>query len=164
VPDHELAGILDDLKRGYDGDAWHGPSLRKVLDGVTAGAASARPIPGGHSIWELVVHLSSWDDVVARRIEEGRAIETPDGGDFPPVGDMGPGAWEDALGGLQSQHDRLLQTVSNLDPERLREQVAGKGYSTAHMIRGVVQHMAYHVGQIALIRRLVEAQGHGASS
>ena len=73
MSDHEIAGIIDDLKRGYDGDAWHGPSLRKVLAGVTAEAASARPISGGHSIWEIVAHLAAWDDVVSRRIAESAA-------------------------------------------------------------------------------------------
>jgi hypothetical protein len=74
VPEHDLAGIVDDLNRGYDGDAWHGPPLRKVLDGVTADVASAHPITDSHSIWEIVVHLSAWDDVITRRIAERRAI------------------------------------------------------------------------------------------
>jgi uncharacterized damage-inducible protein DinB len=158
MPDHELASLIDDLKRGYAGDAWHGPPLRKILDGVTAEVASARPIPGGHSIWELVVHLSSWEDVVVRRIEECRAIEAPDGGDFPPVGDPGPEAWEVAVAQLDSKHEQLLQTISQLDAARLRETVAGKDYPIAHMIRGVVQHMAYHAGQIAVIKKLAEPQ------
>ena len=130
MPDRELAGIIDDLRRGYDGDAWHGPPLRKALEGVTAEVASARPIPGGHSIWEIVVHLASWDDVVARRIEEGRAIEEPDGGNFPPVGDVGAGAWEAARDRLDTEHIRLLRVVSALDAARLGEPVAGKGYSS----------------------------------
>ena len=161
MPDQELAGILDDLQRGYDGDAWHGPPLRKVLDGVTFEAASARPIPGGHSIWEIVVHLSSWDDVVARRIEEGRAIEEPDGDNFPAVAGAGPAAWDDALSELARQHERLVRLVSGLDAARLCGPVAGKGYSVAHMIRGVAQHMAYHAGQVALIRKLVEGRDLG---
>ena len=158
MPDQELAGLIDDLERGYDGDAWHGPPLRKVLDGVTAEAASARPIPGGHSIWEIVVHLSSWDDVIARRIEEGRAVEEPDGGNFPAVAGAGPEAWDRALSELARQHERLVRIVSGLDAASLREPVAGKGYSVAHMIRGVAQHMAYHAGQVALIRKLVEGR------
>jgi uncharacterized damage-inducible protein DinB len=156
--DHELAGIIDDLERGFNGDTWHGPPLCKVLDGVTAETASARPIAGGHSIWELVAHLSSWDDVVDRRIKECRAIEAPEGGDFPPVGDMGPGAWETALTRLEAAHGQLLRTISQLDAARLHETVAGKEYPIAHMIRGVSQHMAYHAGQIALIRKMVEAK------
>ena len=36
--DHELAGLLDDLERAYDGDVWHGSPLRTNLDGVTVDA------------------------------------------------------------------------------------------------------------------------------
>ena len=164
MPEHDLPGILEDLNRGYDGDAWHGPPLRKVLDGVTADVAYAQPIPGGHSIWEIVVHLSSWDDVVTRRIDERRAIEAPVGGDFPPVIGSGADAWSDALRELDYQHARLVETVSNLGAERLYETVAGKDYSLAHMLRGVMQHMAYHAGQIALVRKLVVAQGLSPSA
>jgi hypothetical protein len=57
----------------------------------------------------------------------------------------------------------MIRTVTALDPARLREPVAGKDYTVEHMLRGVAQHMAYHAGQIALIRRLVEAPG-GARS
>jgi hypothetical protein len=161
MPDLELAGILDDLERGYDGDAWHGPPLRAVLDGVTAEVAGARPIPGGHSIWEIVVHLAAWDDVVARRIEEGRPVEAPDGGNFPPVEAAGPAAWAAALMELAGRHERLVRLVSALDPARLREPVAGKDYPIDHMLRGVAQHMAYHAGQIALVRKLAEARDTG---
>ena len=162
VPEH--AGILDDLNRGYDGDAWHGPPLRKVLDGVTADVASAHPIADSHSIWEIVVHLSAWDDVITRRIAERRAIEAPDGGDFPPVIGSGADAWSDVLRELDYQHARLVETVSNLNAERLDETVAGKNYSLAHMLRGVMQHLAYHAGQIALVRKLVLAQGLSPSA
>jgi uncharacterized damage-inducible protein DinB len=155
---HELAGILDDLERGFNGDAWHGPPLCQVLDGVNAESASARPIPGGHSIWEIVAHLTAWDDVVGKRISERRPIETPDSGDFPPVTDTSATAWSSAISELHRQHSRLVEIVSGLDEARLHETVAGKAYSTAHMIRGVLQHMAYHAGQIALIRRVLEAQ------
>jgi hypothetical protein len=154
----EIEGIVDDLRSGYDGDPWHGPSLRKVLDGVSAATASARPIPGGHSIWEIVAHLAAWDGVVARRIEEHRAIESPDEGDFPSITDAGNDAWQAALNLLDARHKKLVEIVSGLDLARWLEPVAGKEYNVAHMVRGVPQHMAYHAGQIALIRKLVEAK------
>jgi hypothetical protein len=59
---------------------------------------------------------------------------------------------------LHRQHLRLVEIVSGLDEVRLGETVAGKAYSTAHMIRGVSQHMAYHAGQIALIKKASEAR------
>ena len=42
--------LVDQLKRSAEGDAWHGPSVREALDGVTAADAFAHPIAGAHSI------------------------------------------------------------------------------------------------------------------
>ncbi|MBV9341362.1 MAG: DinB family protein, partial [Acidobacteria bacterium] len=36
--------IVDQLKRAFDGEAWHGPALMEVLDGITANTAAARPL------------------------------------------------------------------------------------------------------------------------
>lgn len=152
--DPELTGIIEDLEGGYKGDPWHGPSLLQLLDGVTAVTVADRPIPGAHSIWEIVLYLAAWTGVVARRIDERIAIESPLEGDFPAVVHHDAGAWEGDLKWLEAQQDRLLRTVRALDPFRLREPVAGKNYSVGHMLRGVPQHIAYHVGQIALIRRV----------
>ena len=110
----EREAMIDDLERGYRGDAWHGPSLRSVLEGVTAATAAASPIPGGHSIWEIVVHLAAWDDVIVRRIESGEPISDPEGGNFPPVGPTDPGAWDAALRLLDARHDRLVQMYEEL--------------------------------------------------
>lgn len=161
---HEIDSIIDDLVRGYDGDAWHGPPLRKVLEGVRAEGASAHPVSGGHSIREMVAHLAAWEDVVVRRIEERRAIDSPEAGDFPPIDNTGPVAWELALTELDAGHAELLRTVSGLDPLRLQETVPGKDYSIGHMLRGAVQHMAYHAGQIALLRKLVAVPGNSVES
>jgi uncharacterized damage-inducible protein DinB len=157
MSDNEPAGLIDDLERGFDGDAWHGPSLRKVLAGLTAETASIRPIPNGHTIWEIVAHLAAWDEVVSSRIAERRSIEAPASGDFPPVASTGTAAWSEALSELRRQHTRLIETVSRLDEAKLQETVAGKGYSVEHMLHGVVQHMAYHAGQIALMKKLADA-------
>jgi uncharacterized damage-inducible protein DinB len=159
MPNPTISELIDDLERGYDGDAWHGPPLRKLLEGVTREAALATPIPGGHSIWEIVVHLFSWDEVITRRIQERIPVEAPEGGNFPPVGDTSQEAWDQALAQLEINHEHLLVTVSELEPSRLGERVAGKDYDLAHMLRGVAQHMAYHAGQIALIRKLMASPG-----
>ncbi|WP_406694529.1 DinB family protein [Singulisphaera sp. Ch08] len=163
MPNLDPDGILEDIRRGYDGDAWHGPPLRKLLDGVTAEVACSHPVPEAHSIWEIVAHLAAWDGVVVDRITKRRAIETPEQGNFPPVTKFGPEAWAESLQEMDRQHARLIEAVSTLDEATLNETVAGKNYSTAHMIRGVAQHMSYHAGQIALLKKLAEAKDDTAS-
>ena len=37
----EIERILDQLQRAYEGNAWHGPSVREVLTGITAAQAAS---------------------------------------------------------------------------------------------------------------------------
>jgi hypothetical protein len=151
----ELARIVDELRRAYDGDCWHGPPLRAILNGVTAAMAAERHPQLAHSIWSLVNHVSAWVEVVTLRIVEWRAIEMPDAGDFPPVTDTGDAVWTTALSDLDCRHGELLRIVVGLDASRLEEIVPGKDYPVAVMLHGTVQHYAYHAGQIALLKKLV---------
>jgi hypothetical protein len=151
----ELARIDDELRRAYDGDCWHGPPLRAVLQGVTAKVAAAKHPQLVHSIWALVNHLSAWVEVVVLRIAEGRAVMTPEAGDFPGVTDTGEPAWAAALEDLDRRHRRLLDVIAGLDAARLDATVPGKNYPAAVMLHGTAQHYAYHAGQIALLKKLV---------
>ena len=65
--------LVDQLKRSVEGEAWHGPSVREALEGVTVEDASAHPIPGAHSIRELVLHMAAGCQLVLRRLDgDGR--------------------------------------------------------------------------------------------
>ncbi|HEY7353433.1 MAG TPA: hypothetical protein VH596_11760, partial [Terriglobales bacterium] len=46
----ELEFIVDQLKRSFDGEAWHGPCLTEILNGIDAKTAAAHPISGAHTI------------------------------------------------------------------------------------------------------------------
>jgi hypothetical protein len=116
--------------------------------------ASAKHPPLVHSIWGLVRHVTVWVEVVARRITEGRAIETPDAGDFPAVTETSEAAWAAALEDLARQHQRLLDVVARLDAAKVDEVVPGKDYAVAVMLHGTAQHYAYHAGQIAILKKL----------
>src|ERR1051325_11083849 len=98
----EIDRILDQLKRAFEGGAWHGPSVREVLNGVTAAQANARPLPNGHSIWELVQHIAVWEDVGRRRLE-GDPAEVPISSleDWPPAEDVSETAWEKSKAALE---------------------------------------------------------------
>src|SRR6266853_1935870 len=68
TPTTEAARIADQLRRAFDGTAWHGPSLMELLDGVDAATAAAKPLAKVHSIWELVLHIAAWDAAGYRRL------------------------------------------------------------------------------------------------
>jgi uncharacterized damage-inducible protein DinB len=148
----EIQTIIDELKNIHDGEAWHGPSLKEILSGVTAEQAAAKPLANAHSIWELALHISAWEGVFMRRLA-GLQMDEPEEGDFPAVTDASEEAWRRTLTRFDEMHRRLIEAVATLTNERLRETVVGKDYTVEYMLRGLMRHHVYHAGQIALLKK-----------
>jgi uncharacterized damage-inducible protein DinB len=151
----QITFIVDQLRRAFAGDAWHGPALMEILAEVDAASAAARPISKAHTIWELTLHITAWDNVILRLID-GEAASPTDEENFPKVKDSSEPAWRATLANLQSQHQELLRVISEMQDSRLSEQVPGKDYDFYFLLHGTVQHALYHAGQIVLLKR---AQG-----
>jgi predicted enzyme related to lactoylglutathione lyase len=158
----ETGRIIGELKRAFGGKAWHGPAVFEILDGVDAARAAAHPVPGVHSIWELVLHVTTWLTVPARRVRERPAVDPSDDDawwavveaeNFPPVPAPTEEAWRDAKAAMARAVDDLSAVIEGLPAARLEEIVAGKSYSVAVMLHGVVQHSLYHAGQMALLKK-----------
>ena len=105
----ELSRIVDQLEREFDGDPWHGTPLEAILQGIDAKRAAARPIAGGHSIWELVLHMIGWKDETTRRLAGGVA-RMPAEGDWPAIGEATDERWQQALARLDASHRARLKS------------------------------------------------------
>lgn len=150
----EIELIVDQLKRAFDGGAWHGPALIEILAGVDAASASATPVASVHSIWQLVLHIAGWEDVIIRRIVTGKPAELSDEENFGgAITDQSDNAWRNALRMVQDKHSELINLVSGLPEGRLNDPVPGREYDNRFMLLGAVQHVAYHGGQIALLKK-----------
>ncbi|HXE76120.1 MAG TPA: DinB family protein [Candidatus Xenobia bacterium] len=148
----EVRRIADQLRRAYEGEAWHGPSLKQILAGITSEQAARRVVPNAHTIWELVHHIGAWESIVRRRLSCEVVNATPEM-DWPPVRDTGDAAWKEALANLERGHMQLREAVAALSDEQLREKVVGENYSVYGMVHGVIQHDLYHAGQIAILKK-----------
>jgi len=148
----EIKRLLSQLRRAYEGEAWHGPALTHILAGVTAAQAARRPIASSHTIWEIVLHISAWESGVISRLE-GRYTAEPDEGDWPEVADTGDAAWQATLAKLDRTHHKLREAVSRFDEDRLHERLAEGKESAFFAINGVIQHTLYHAGQIVLLKK-----------
>jgi uncharacterized damage-inducible protein DinB len=158
VPVTEIERLIEVLRRVHDGDAWHGPSVKDALEGVDAATARARPIGQAHSIWEIALHIDAWRREVTARLQ-GKPPSLPQVGDWPAV-PAADEAWDGIGADLDSSHAALVAAVRQLSPDQLearvgddREPGLGVGVTVAVMLHGIVQHDAYHAGQIALLKR-----------
>jgi len=155
----ENARLADQIRRAFEGEAWHGDSVTELLAKVDAKTAAAHPIKGAHSIWELLLHVAAWDDAVLRR-SQGTAVQLSDRENFPPVEDTSEAAWKKAVDAVKQKHDQLVKAVAAFPDSRLQDAVPGKEdkkyYDHFYMFAGIVQHELYHAGQFALLKK---AQG-----
>ena len=155
-PMSETQRIFDQLKRAYNGEAWHGPPLREILLDVTAEQAAAHPLPNAHSIWELVLHIMAWQDA-ARNVLGGTPINVPPEVNFPTISDTSDDAWHDALTTLEASHYALREAITRLTNDDLNTPAnntdTGRRYSIYVLLHGVIQHNLYHAGQIVMLKK-----------
>ncbi len=152
----ELERLEEQLQRSFDGEAWHGPSLRETLDGVTAEEAAQHPIPGAHSIWELVLHLAGTYSLILRRLN-GDATDLSPEEDWPTVEAPTAANWTAAVNVLRSLNEQLRAAVRRFNQDALDHLMGNRKYTAYAQFIGVSQHDLYHAGQIVLLRRALRA-------
>ncbi len=156
----EVDRIRNQFERAFNGGAWHGPSVRELLNGVTADQAAAHPIPGAHSIWELTLHIAAWEDACRRRLE-GDPAQLSDDENFPPITDTSEAAWEEAKRKLLKLHNQLLVAITATEDARLDQPIIDSAETTFNSVyvtlHGGVQHSLYHAGQIAVLKKAIES-------
>jgi uncharacterized damage-inducible protein DinB len=149
----ESARLADQLERSFRGGAWHGPSVLEALEGIAAAEASRSLVAGAHTIAELAAHIGVWIDVGRRRIEGEAVAGVPADVNFPAAGAASTERWRQTLAELEQAHRRLHTLVLGLDDERLEGGVAGSDPTVRGLLLGIVQHNAYHAGQIVMLKK-----------
>src|ERR1700688_177008 len=111
--------LAEQLRRAFEGDAWHGPALLELLKDVTAATAVAKPLSDVHSIWELLLHIEAWDAASLRRLA-GEKTQPSGVDNFPVPPKPTEAAWRKAVANATRTHNKLVKTVASLPEARLR--------------------------------------------
>ena len=160
----DFDALREELRNVYNGDPWHGSSITTVLAGIDASTAALRSVPNGHTIWEIVLHMTAWTREVASRVRGGPIKNPPE--DWPAPKSAGDeAAWRAANADLATAQNELETAVDSIKPEDLvrwvgdeRDPALGAGQAVGTMIRGLMQHHTYHEGQIAILKRAAESR------
>jgi uncharacterized damage-inducible protein DinB len=148
--------IADSYRAATVKGAWYGPSLAELLAGIAPELATTQPIPGAHSISELLQHLLLWNE---------RIRNTSDSHPMPPwEADKEwaepPIPWNELVTRWNQSRDLLEEQIRSFPIEDLRKQVPGRGYPYETMLHGIVQHAIYHSGQIAMVLSMLRSRSH----
>lgn len=159
----EMRRIADQLDRAVNGPAWHGPAILELVKGVSAKDAAAKPIPAAHSIWELVAHTAAWLEIVRLRLEGKAPRRVTQAMNWPSIAapTRGSGPWP-SIREWRADIDRLRHAARDLqsairsfDDRQLSKNLPGVGdtWSAYITLHGAVQHVLYHAGQIAILKK-----------
>lgn len=148
----EIEHLAGEHRRALRGEAFHGPGVLEVLEGVTAQTAQRRSVPGAHTIWEIVRHIEVWDRVVLRRIQGEIFDPTPEE-DWPPVLESDEASWVRDVAAMVATHEELNRAILGLTPGALEVRVAENRPELFRLVYGASHHELYHAGQIAILRK-----------
>ena len=149
----EIERIVEQLRKSYEGEAWHGPSVLEALQDVSVASAAQRPFHSAHTIWEIVEHLRLTERLVYDRLHGQRFLSLPPAEAWRPQPYPSESAWKELLGALQQGHLELRQAISTLKADKLNETIPQRDHTYYDMLHGTVQHNIYHAGQISLIKK-----------
>ena len=154
-----IAGLLHDIFHGellehQPGEAWHGPALLGMVQDLPADQALKKPVAGGHSIWELVVHIANWNEITVRRLN-GEAVEglIDTEADWPRRTGDNEADWKKDVARLNRSYEQLHAAIAGAADEKLAARAVNRKFSNYVMLHGIIHHIVYHSGQIALLRK-----------
>jgi uncharacterized damage-inducible protein DinB len=148
-----IALLLDLVDEAFDRAAWHGPTLRGSLRGITEAQASWRPGRGRHNIRELTLHAAYWKYTMRRRLTGTTrgSFALPGSNWFAVPRNR---SWNDDRQLLADEHRRLRAAIAAYPANMLSKPIDSKKQTAAFSIRGIAAHDLYHAGQIQLLKKL----------
>lgn len=152
----EVQRILQHYENVLNGEPWYGDPIWQILEGIAPQTAAAPNPSGGHTIWEILMHTTFWEEVAAQRLVGERAGLVAEK-NFLATPQPTPSNWSRTLDEFRRSNQKLREAIAKLEVARLDESTAaGKRsfYAEAH---GAIEHDIYHAGQVALLRKVQAA-------
>ncbi len=152
-----IAKLFSDL---YDGSPWLDVTIVNTLDDISASEAFNPAVPGLNTIWEIVNHMVSWREAVLERLS-GNIVPSPDHNFFEPVTDPSGEAWEATLARLQQSQEAWIKFLSGFPDGEFDTIYPPNGMHYYEHIHGIIQHDAYHLGQLVILAKVVRLGKQG---
>jgi len=147
-----LVKLFEDL---FSQSPWIGVNISDTLNEISAKEAATKPFPNFNSIWEIVNHMISWRETVLKRMQ-GEEIESPEDNYFSYIRDRSASAWEQTKTRFNESQDKWVKAIKKFQQKELKQKVAPDNLTFYDLLNGILQHDAYHLGQIRLMKKMVQ--------
>jgi len=130
--------------------------LETALKGFPLSKINARPAHSPHSAWELLEHvrLAQWDILEFSRDANHVSPDFPDG--YWNKVDASKADWQKSIEQVLEDLEAMRELVRDKNIDLFAEIPHGDGQTILREALLVADHNAYHVGQLMLLRRMLE--------
>lgn len=149
--------IARHIREVYFGDNWTCSNLKDNLKDVTWDQAVTR-VHAFNTIATLINHTNYYTEAIIKVLDGGPLI-ADDEFSFNHPSITNQQEWDLLLEKVWRDADKLASKVEQLPDEILTHDFAdNKKYTYYRYLNGNIEHLHYHLGQIALIKRMVQMQ------
>lgn len=137
-------------------------SLDRAIEGLPADLRGRRATGAPYSVWELLEHIRRAQLDLLRFCRDSdyeHTLEWP--ADYWPESaePADDEAWEECLAAIRRDRDELRRWTIEAEVDLTNQIPGGTGQTFLRTVLVAVDHTAYHVGQIVLVRKLLGSWG-----
>ena len=141
----------------YNGSPWLDVNIVTSLGKITSQQAANKIAPNCNSIWEILNHIIGWRKEILKLVQDVKTIP-PKNNFFEPVSVMTDEAWIETLMQLSQSQALWIDFLQKLRGKDLNLNFERNNFTYYEHIHGILQHDAYHLGQIVLLAKLSEKE------
>jgi uncharacterized damage-inducible protein DinB len=133
--------------------------LEGALKGMPVKLRGVKPKGSPHTVWQLLEHIriAQWDILEFSRNPKHVSPPWPEG--YWPKTEAPPSAaaWNKSVRQIRADLEAMQKLVASKKSDLFRPIPHGDGQTLLREALLVADHNAYHVGQLVLLRRLLDA-------
>ena len=155
--DKRIKNLVEKYQKVYNSAPWYGDSIVRILKNVNPKIVFIKAGEKSHSIAELVAHTIGWRDIVFNQIQGNRKfrLTQKDTFNWERFDKNEKTAWKSLLKELDKNQKKIISFLAKKDDEFLNSKAPKKKRTNEFLIEGVIQHDVYHLGQIALLNKII---------
>lgn len=150
------AQIAKQLREVHFGDNWTGVNLKNTIDGITWQQAVTK-VHDFNTIAVLMYHINYYVAAVLK-VLQGEPLKASDKFAFDAPTISSEADWQNLVNKVMTEAETFAAAIEKLDDNKLPENLADPKYGNYYRnLTGIVEHTHYHLGQIVLIKKILNA-------
>lgn len=150
----ELIRIKKIVSDQFDGVPWLDVNIADTIRDLSC-VDAAKKTGDLNSIWQIVNHMIEWREVLWKKLY-GDKVFVPENNFIEDIEDTSQIAWKQTLERFEHSQKNILKFLS-IEKDYDYDKTFTNGNTFYEHLLAILQHDAYHLGQIVLLKKLINS-------